>query len=82
MKAFLRYTNFTRKSSVEKLFVTEGQNADVFNFAKGTLRGRNASSYQQQTIFILKHLSIFYFVQTKFFRLFVTTKQEFEPDFM
>ena len=26
--------------------MTEGQNADAFNFAKGTLSGRNASSYQ------------------------------------
>lgn len=38
-KVGIFYKNETRGSSVEKLFVTEGQNADVFNFAKGILSG-------------------------------------------
>ena len=61
--------------------MTEGQNADAFNFAKGTLSGRNASSYQTNH-FHTEAFVNFVFCANIVFRLFNDNQTGIRTDFM
>ena len=59
--------------------VYEGQNADVFNFAKGTLSGRKRLVIPATNHLYTEAFVNLLFCENTIFRLFGATKREFEP---